>query len=72
MHCAACICDVAPKYPLLECCQIDGGTVHEDHIAAIDEYNKSASENFIFLLTTRTGGQGIILTTASCCALVSQ
>ncbi|RXW13423.1 hypothetical protein EST38_g12430, partial [Candolleomyces aberdarensis] len=45
-------------------CRIDGGTAHEDRIAAIDEYNKDGSEKFIFLLTTRAGGLGINLTTA--------
>ncbi|KAF8484763.1 P-loop containing nucleoside triphosphate hydrolase protein [Russula ochroleuca] len=45
-------------------CRIDGGTAHEDRIAAIDEYNKPESEKFIFLLTTRAGGLGINLTTA--------
>lgn len=45
-------------------CRIDGGTQHEDRIAAIDEYNKPGSEKFIFLLTTRAGGLGINLTTA--------
>ena len=47
-----------------EYCRIDGGTAHEDRIAAIDEYNKPGSEKFIFLLTTRAGGLGINLTTA--------
>jgi len=45
-------------------CRIDGGTAHEDRIAAIDEYNKPDSEKFVFLLTTRAGGLGINLTTA--------
>ncbi|KZV70252.1 hypothetical protein PENSPDRAFT_743561 [Peniophora sp. CONT] len=45
-------------------CRIDGGTAHEDRIAAIDDYNKPDSEKFIFLLTTRAGGLGINLTTA--------
>ena len=49
---------------LSEYCRIDGGTAHEDRIAAIDEYNKPGSEKFIFLLTTRAGGRGINLTTA--------
>ncbi|EHA48348.1 hypothetical protein MCOR27_004146 [Pyricularia oryzae] len=44
--------------------RIDGGTAHEDRIAAIDEYNKPGSEKFVFLLTTRAGGLGINLTTA--------
>lgn len=45
-------------------CRIDGGTAHEDRIAAIDEYNKPGSDRFIFLLTTRAGGLGINLTSA--------
>jgi SWI/SNF-related matrix-associated actin-dependent regulator of chromatin subfamily A member 5 len=45
-------------------CRIDGGTAHEDRIAAIDNYNAPDSEKFIFLLTTRAGGLGINLTTA--------
>jgi SWI/SNF-related matrix-associated actin-dependent regulator of chromatin subfamily A member 5 len=45
-------------------CRIDGGTAHEDRIAAIDDYNKPGSEKFVFLLTTRAGGLGINLTTA--------
>ncbi|KAH6908618.1 SNF2 family N-terminal domain-containing protein [Coprinopsis sp. MPI-PUGE-AT-0042] len=45
-------------------CRIDGGTAHEDRIAAIDDYNRDGSDKFIFLLTTRAGGLGINLTTA--------
>lgn len=45
-------------------CRIDGGTAHEDRIAAIDDYNRPGSEKFLFLLTTRAGGLGINLTTA--------
>ena len=45
-------------------CRIDGGTAHEDRIAAIDEFNKEGSEKFLFLLTTRAGGLGINLTSA--------
>ncbi|KAL4401794.1 chromatin remodeling complex Adenosinetriphosphatase [Malassezia pachydermatis] len=45
-------------------CRIDGSSVHEDRIAAIDEYNKPDSDKFVFLLTTRAGGLGINLTTA--------
>ena len=48
---------------LAEYCRIDGGTAHEDRIAAIDEYNKPGSEKII-LLTTRAGGLGINLTSA--------
>jgi SNF2 family DNA or RNA helicase len=49
---------------LTEYCHIDGPTAHDDRIAGIDQYNKPGSDNFIFLLTTRAGGLGIILTTA--------
>ena len=45
-------------------CRIDGSSMHEDRIAAIDEYNKPDSEKFVFLLTTRAGGLGINLTSA--------
>lgn len=45
-------------------CRIDGSTAHEDRIAAIDDYNKPGSEQFVFLLTTRAGGLGINLTSA--------
>lgn len=48
----------------IEYCRIDGGTAHDDRIAAIDDYNKPGSEKFIFLLTTRAGGLGINLTSA--------
>ncbi|RMZ85478.1 hypothetical protein DV737_g740, partial [Chaetothyriales sp. CBS 132003] len=44
--------------------RIDGGTAHEDRIAAIDEYNAPDSDKFVFLLTTRAGGLGINLTSA--------
>lgn len=47
-----------------EYCRIDGGTAHEDRIAAIDEYNAPGSSKFVFLLTTRAGGLGINLVTA--------
>lgn len=55
---------VDPTMLCVAYCRIDGGTAHEDRIAAIDEYNKPGSEKFIFLLTTRAGGLGINLTTA--------
>lgn len=45
-------------------CRIDGSTLHEDRVRAIDEYNKPGSDKFVFLLTTRAGGLGINLTTA--------
>jgi superfamily II DNA or RNA helicase len=45
-------------------CRIDGQTPHEERVEAIEEYNKPASDKFLFLLTTRAGGLGINLTTA--------
>eukprot|EP00866_Antonospora_locustae_P001934 jgi/Antlo1/1934/96 len=45
-------------------CRIDGMTLYEDRIQAIEEFNKEGSEKFIFLLTTRAGGLGINLATA--------
>ena len=42
-------------------CRIDGSSVHEDRIAAIDEYNRPGSDKFVFLLTTRAGGLGLSL-----------
>ncbi|KAF8549205.1 slide-domain-containing protein, partial [Imleria badia] len=43
-------------------CDIDGSTMHDDRIVAIDEYNKLDSEKFIGLLTPCTGALGINLT----------
>lgn len=61
-YCIAQHCELLVIF--VEYCRIDGGTAHEDRIAAIDEYNKPGSEKFIFLLTTRAGGLGINLTSA--------
>lgn len=47
-----------------EYCRIDGSTVHEDRVAAIDDYSRPDSDKFLFLLTTRAGGLGINLTAA--------
>ena len=47
-----------------EYCRIDGSTLHEDRIAAIDDYNAEDLDKFVFLLTTRAGGLGINLTLA--------
>lgn len=47
-----------------EYCRIDGSTVHEDRVAAIDDYSRPDSDKFLFLLTTRAGGLGINLTSA--------
>ena len=46
-------------------CRIDGNTTYEDREAYIEAYNKPGSEKFIFLLSTRAGGLGINLQTAS-------
>ncbi|CAG9760593.1 unnamed protein product [Ceutorhynchus assimilis] len=45
-------------------CRLDGNTAHEDRQSQINEYNKEASEKFVFLLSTRAGGLGINLATA--------
>ena len=61
------VLDILEDYSVMrgyQYCRIDGSTAHEDRIAAIDEYNKPASEKFLFLLTTRAGGLGINLTSA--------
>lgn len=61
------VLDILEDYSVMrgyQYCRIDGGTAHEDRIAAIDEYNKDGSEKFLFLLTTRAGGLGINLTSA--------
>lgn len=46
-------------------CRIDGNTSYEDREAYIETFNKPDSEKFIFLLSTRAGGLGINLQTAS-------
>lgn len=61
------VLDILEDYSVMrgyKYCRIDGGTAHEDRIAAIDDYNKPGSEKFLFLLTTRAGGLGINLTSA--------
>jgi len=61
------VLDILEDYSVMrgyKYCRIDGGTAHEDRIAAIDGYNKPGSEKFLFLLTTRAGGLGINLTSA--------
>lgn len=61
------ILDILEDYCTLrnyEYCRIDGSTTTEDRVQAIDEYNRSDSDKFIFLLTTRAGGLGINLSTA--------
>lgn len=46
------------------CERIDGSTSSRDRQAAIDRYSKPGSDGFVFLLSTRAGGQGITLTAA--------
>ena len=46
-----------------EYCCIDSGTAQDGRISTIDKYDKPGSEEFIFLLTTRSGGLSINLTT---------
>ena len=45
-------------------CRIDGNTGYDEREAAIESYNAPASEQFLFLLSTRAGGLGINLATA--------
>ncbi|ODQ68083.1 hypothetical protein NADFUDRAFT_20910 [Nadsonia fulvescens var. elongata DSM 6958] len=59
--------DILEDYALFrqyEYSRIDGSTLHEDRIQAIDDFNSPKSDKFVFLLTTRAGGLGINLTTA--------
>ena len=44
--------------------RIDGSTRLDSRQSQIDEFNREESEMFLFLLTTRAGGQGINLTAA--------
>eukprot|EP00916_Digyalum_oweni_P013637 GHVL01022403.1.p1 GENE.GHVL01022403.1~~GHVL01022403.1.p1 ORF type:complete len:795 (+),score=153.47 GHVL01022403.1:24-2408(+) len=46
-------------------CRIDGSTPSQQRQEQIDEFNKSESKYFIFLLSTRAGGLGINLATAN-------
>ena len=45
-------------------CRIDGTTFLEEREQQITEFTKEKSDKFVFLLSTRAGGQGINLTTA--------
>jgi hypothetical protein len=45
-------------------CRIDGQTVGEQRQAQIDEFQSPGSHKFLFLLSTRAGGQGVNLQTA--------
>ena len=42
-------------------CRIDGSTGGEEREKAVEDYNAPNSELFIFLLSTRAGGQGLNL-----------
>ncbi|KXZ47584.1 hypothetical protein GPECTOR_34g743 [Gonium pectorale] len=45
-------------------CRLDGSTQVEDRLALVDAFNAPNSPYFIFLLSTRAGGQGLNLTGA--------
>lgn len=49
--------------------RIDGTTSARDRQAAIDRYSSNDKDGFIFLLSTKAGGQGITLTAADTCIL---
>lgn len=44
--------------------RIDGNTPSDDRQLAIDRFSNPNSEKFVFLLSTRAGGEGINLTVA--------
>lgn len=41
-------------------CRLDGSTAFEDRARSIDEFNAPNSEKFIFILSTRAGGLGLL------------
>ncbi|KAJ3406691.1 hypothetical protein HDV05_005891 [Chytridiales sp. JEL 0842] len=47
-----------------EYCRLDGSMNADEKMAQIDEFNAPDSKKFVFLLSTRSGGQGINLATA--------
>ncbi|KAL6771482.1 hypothetical protein ACKKBG_A26555 [Auxenochlorella protothecoides x Auxenochlorella symbiontica] len=49
--------------------RIDGSTPSRDRQAAIDRFSAEGSDGFVFLLSTRAGGQGITLTAADTCII---
>lgn len=52
--------------------RIDGGVPHRERQQAIDRFSKpgaTSDEAFVFLLSTRAGGQGITLTAADTCVI---
>lgn len=54
------------RYPVE---RIDGGVPARARQAAIDRFSKPDSDGFVFLLSTRAGGQGITLTAADTCVI---
>ena len=49
--------------------RIDGSTASKERQAAIDRFSSDEKDGFIFLLSTKAGGQGITLTAADTCIL---
>lgn len=49
--------------------RIDGMTSSRDRQASIDRFSSTDKDGFIFLLSTKAGGQGITLTAADTCIL---
>ena len=56
----------AMSYPVE---RIDGSTASKERQAAIDRFSNDSKDGFIFLLSTKAGGQGITLTAADTCIL---
>ena len=50
-------------------CRLDGNTELDDREEQIQEFTKPNSDKFIFLISTRAGGLGLNLMTASCVIL---
>lgn len=48
-------------------CRFDGGTPRAQRNHIINQFNAPGSEDFIFLMSTRSGGLGINLQTADTC-----
>lgn len=49
--------------------RIDGNTSSRDRQAAIDRFSQDGNDGFLFLLSTKAGGQGITLTAADTCII---
>lgn len=49
--------------------RIDGSTASRDRQASIDRFSSTDKDGFVFLLSTKAGGQGITLTAADTCIL---